>query len=296
MIEVTQLTKQYGSQTAVDNVSFTVPDGQITAFLGNNGAGKSTTMRMILGLDTPTSGISTIDGVPYTEITHPLKTVGSLLDASAVNPKRTAKDHLKINATATGLPGDNIDDLLELVGLAHVNRKPVGQFSLGMRQRLGIATALLGDPTHIILDEPTNGLDPDAIKWLRGLIQEMSQDGKSILMSSHQLQEVASVADKVVIIEQGRLIHTSTMDELHKQYNSTTTKVLSDNQEHLVSLLAAAGATIEENTAEGAAVSGITPQTIGRIALENNITLHALIPQERSLEDIFFHILTPPHG
>lgn len=291
MIEVKNLTKHYGSQVAVDNVSFKVPDGKITAFLGNNGAGKSTTMRMILGLDNPTAGTSTINGTPYTHIPSPLKTVGSLLDASAVNPKRTASEHLRINAVASGLSGDNIPELLELVGLSKAGKKHIGQFSLGMHQRLGIATALLGDPSHVILDEPTNGLDPDAIKWLRGLISNMAEQGKSVLMSSHQLSEVASIADDVVIIEQGKIIHTSSMQHLHDKYNSKESLVLSSDQELLKDALVSHGAAIGHDSPEGFMVSGMDQNDIGHIAYNNGIVIYSLVKQEKSLEDIFFTIV-----
>lgn len=290
MIEVSHLTKTYGNVTAVEDVSFTVPDGEVTAFLGNNGAGKSTTMRMILGLDHPNSGEARIDGKLYKEIENPIQTVGSLLDAHAINPKRNAYDHLKIISVASGLDGNNIDELLKLVGLYEDKKRPIGQFSLGMHQRLGIATALLGDPTHVILDEPTNGLDPDAIKWVRSVMSDMAKSGKSVLVSSHHLAEVAYIADNIVIIDEGHIKHKSTIQELHTQYDHNGCLVDSNYKQDLEAALKANNMKYTVMQDGKLSVNHKDSGHIGQIATQNNIPLTHLEHVSTSLEDIFFTI------
>ena len=289
MIEVSHVTKKYGNHVALDDVSFTAPDGEITAFLGNNGAGKSTTLRIITGLDTPTSGTATIDGVPYAMIPRPLTKVGSLLDAGVVNPNRSAYDYMKILCLSHGLAGDNIDELLDMVGLGQVKKKPVGEFSLGMHQRLGIAGVLVSDPTHVILDEPTNGLDPDAIHWVRTLVKTLSEQGKTVLMSSHQLSEVAHVADNVVIIDEGVVKHDSTMDELYKTYQKSGSIVHSDNDTLLADNLRTMGGNI---TADGdnMVVDNLTPEQVGDVARTCGVALRLLQDRTTTLEDIFFQV------
>ncbi len=213
-IEVRDLTKTFGSFTAVDHLSFQVEPGRITGFLGPNGAGKTTSLRMLLGLIHPTSGTATIDGQNYHDLDHPMSIVGSALEATNFHPGRTGRDHLRVLAAASGLPDSRVDELLELTGIPAAARKRAGEYSMGMRQRLGLAAALLGDPRVLILDEPSNGLDPEGIRWLRGFLRHLSGEGKTILVSSHQLQEVEQTVDDVVIIANGRLVREGAVSEL----------------------------------------------------------------------------------
>jgi ABC-2 type transport system ATP-binding protein len=213
-IELDRLTKRFGTTLAVDHVSFTTEPGSITAFLGPNGAGKTTTLRMLLGLVTPTAGTATFDGHPYRDLAHPRQTVGAVLESSNPYPGRTARQHLRIEALAADVPERRIPDVLALVDLEGVANRRVGTYSLGMRQRLALATAMLCDPEILILDEPTNGLDPEGVRWLRQLLRELAQDGRTILISSHILAEVAQTVDRVVIMNHGRLIANATVDEL----------------------------------------------------------------------------------
>lgn len=206
MIEVKGLTKYFGATHAVEDLTFTVAPGQVTGFLGPNGAGKSTTMRMILGLDKPTSGVALIQGRPYAELTHPLRTVGALLDARWVHPNRSARAHLQWMAASSGIPKARVDEVLRLVGLTDVAGKSAGGFSLGMSQRLGLAGALLGDPPVLLFDEPVNGLDPEGILWIRRFMQRLAGEGRTVLVSSHLLSEMAQTADQLVVIGRGRLI------------------------------------------------------------------------------------------
>ena len=206
MIEVRDLTKTFGSTTAVDHVSFTVRPGIVTGFLGPNGAGKSTTMRMIVGLDRPTSGEARVNGVPYARLRDPLRQVGILLDAKAVHTGRSARDHLLALAWSQALPNGRVDEVLDLVGLRSVAAKRAGGFSLGMAQRLGIAAALLGDPAIVLLDEPVNGLDPEGILWIRNLMKQLAAEGRAVLVSSHLMNEMAVTADHLLVIGQGRLL------------------------------------------------------------------------------------------
>ena len=213
-IDIEGLTKRFGPVLAVDGLSFRVPEGTITGFLGPNGAGKTTTLRMLLGLVTPTAGRATFNGVPYTRLAEPLRVVGALLEASSFHPSRTARDHLRVVAAAASIPARRVDDVLEEVGLAADARRRVGGFSLGMRQRLGLAAALLGDPEVLVLDEPTNGLDPAGVRWLRDLLRAEARRGRTVLVSSHLLAEVAQTVDHVVIVERGRLVTSRPMAEL----------------------------------------------------------------------------------
>jgi ABC-2 type transport system ATP-binding protein len=213
-IELDRLTKCFGATLAVDHVSFTTEPGSITAFLGPNGAGKTTTLRMLLGLVTPTAGTATFDGHAYRDLAHPRQTVGAVLESSNPYPGRTARQHLRIEALAADAPERRIPDVLALVDLEGVANRRVGTYSLGMRQRLALATAMLCDPEILILDEPTNGLDPEGVRWLRQLLRELAQDGRTILISSHILAEVAQTVDRVVIMNHGRLIANATVDEL----------------------------------------------------------------------------------
>ncbi|MCA5891767.1 ATP-binding cassette domain-containing protein [Isoptericola sp. NEAU-Y5] len=214
MISVTALTKRYGPTTAVDGLTFTAPSGAVTGFLGPNGAGKSTTMRMIVGLERPTSGTATVDGRPYAELAAPLRTVGVMLDVRSAHPGRTAFRHLLAQARTHGIPRSRVDEVIALTGLEAVAHRRAGTFSLGMGQRLGIAGALLGDPGTLILDEPVNGLDPDGVLWVRDLVRRLAAEGRTVLLSSHLMHELALCADRVVVIGQGRLLADATVPEL----------------------------------------------------------------------------------
>ena len=206
MITLEGLTKRYGDTTAVDSLDLTISPGRVTGFLGPNGAGKSTTMRMILGLDTPTEGTALVDGRPYADWPRPLTKVGALLDAKALHPRRTARNHLVAMAQSNGIPVSRVDEVLSIVGLDTVTRKRAGEFSLGMGQRLGIAGALLGDPEVLMFDEPVNGLDPDGVRWVRGLMRSLAAEGRTVFVSSHLMSEMQQTADQLVVIGRGRLI------------------------------------------------------------------------------------------
>ena len=225
MIEVTNLTKQYGETLAVDNLTFTVRPGIVTGFLGPNGSGKSTTMRMILGLDSPTSGTATVNGLPLADHGRPLTSLGFLLDAGAVHPTRSAHDHLRALALTNGLPTSRVDEVLDIVGLGEVGKRRSGGFSLGMGQRLGIAAALLGNPDVIMLDEPVNGLDPEGILWIRHLLQNLADEGRTVFVSSHLMSEMELMAEHFVIIGQGRLIKDISADELRAMAVGEKTQV-----------------------------------------------------------------------
>ena len=225
MIEVQGLTKRYGAVTAVDDLTFSVQPGNVTGFLGPNGAGKSTTMRMILGLDKPTAGTALINGAPYSALTNPTRTVGALLDAKGVHPNRSARASLLWQAQAAGLPASRVDEVLSLVGLSQAAGKRVGGFSLGMSQRLGIAAALLGDPEILILDEPVNGLDPEGIRWVRGLLKSFAAEGRTVLVSSHLLAEMAQTADHLIVIGKGKLVADTSVAEFIRGNSAVVTVV-----------------------------------------------------------------------
>ncbi|WP_018023441.1 ABC transporter ATP-binding protein [Corynebacterium ulceribovis] len=236
MFNVENLTKKYGNHTAVDNLSFTVPDGAITGFLGPNGAGKSTTMRCMLGLDRMTSGTVTVDGGPLSASVQPATTVGALLDSTWFHPGRTAHGHVRAVAAAAGLPSARADECLEMVGLSSVVNKRVGGFSLGMKQRLGLATALLGNPQNLVLDEPVNGLDPEGVHWMRDVLRQAANDGKAVLVSSHLLSEMQMIADRLVVIGRGKLIKEASLDEFINGAGQSI-RIHTDNDAKLVSHL-----------------------------------------------------------
>ena len=213
-ITVDRLTKRFGATTAVEDLSFTVPAGSVTGFLGPNGAGKSTTLRILLGLTRPTAGSASFDGLPYGELANPSRTVGAMLETDPFHPGRSGRDHLRVLATATGIGPDRVGQVLELVGLAEAAGRRVGGYSLGMRQRLGLAAALLGEPEVLVLDEPANGLDPHGIRWLRGLLRDHADRGATVLISSHVLSEVALLAERVVVVTRGRLVAAGQVAEL----------------------------------------------------------------------------------
>jgi ABC-2 type transport system ATP-binding protein len=290
MVELHDVTKRYGSTVAVDHLSFEVRPGEVTGFLGPNGAGKSTTMRMIIGLDDPSAGRVTVDGRTYRDLRFPLRHVGALLDAKAVHPGRTARDHLRWLADANGIGRRRVDEVLELVGLAGVADRRTGGFSLGMGQRLGIATALLGDPDTLLLDEPVNGLDPEGIQWIRQLLRSLADEGRSIMVSSHLMSEMAQTADRLVVIGRGRLIAEGTVTEVVQGSVSGHVRVDSDEPHRLAALLADRGALASGQPDGSLQVTGLDARDVGIVAAAAGITLYELTPQSASLEDAFFEL------
>ena len=287
MIHVTNLTKAYGDTLAVDDLNFTVEPGVITGFLGPNGAGKSTTMRMILGLDRPTSGTAHVQGRPLAEHDQPMRSIGSLLNAGAVHPSRSAYDHLRSLAVTNGVSTAQVEHVLELVGLSEVAKRRSGGFSLGMGQRLGIAAALLGDPEVVMLDEPVNGLDPEGILWIRHLLQGLAAKGRTVFVSSHLMSEMELMADHFIIIGQGRLIEDISAADLRARAIGDKTDVRADRLDELVQVLRRDGVEIVSTDRETVSVTGLTAPEIGVIARDNDIALSSLVPEQRSLEDLF---------
>jgi len=286
VIVVENLSKSYGAKKAVDDLSFTVTPGRVTGFLGPNGSGKSTTMRCMLGLDRPDSGSATFDGQLYRDFEQPLTQVGSLLDAGDAHKGRSARNHLRWIAMTHGFPTSRVDEVLQMVGMSEVAKTKVGKFSLGMRQRLGLATALLGDPKVVILDEPANGLDPEGIRWTRDVMRHLADEGKSVLVSSHQLVELSLVADDLVVIGQGKLISSGPINQFMTQHAKTWVRVVSPQLDALITLATQRGATVER-TRDGADFSAITAMELGDVAASNGIVLHELSPQTGSLEQAF---------
>ena len=289
MIELRGLTKVFGRTRAVDDLTCTVEPGVVTGFLGPNGAGKSTTMRMILGLDRPTAGTATIGGRHYHDLRHPLHTVGALLDAKQVHPNRTARNHLRWIAASNRLPAARVDEVLAMVGLTEVAGKKAGTFSLGMSQRLGIATALLGDPPVLLFDEPVNGLDPEGIRWVRTLMRTLAGQGRTVFVSSHLLAEMANTADRLVVIGRGRLIAATTMGEFVGRSGGDTVLVRSPQPGVLREVLAAAGLQVDGDES-AMLVSGGTIERVGELAAGHRITLHELSPQRASLEEAYMKL------
>jgi ABC-2 type transport system ATP-binding protein len=290
MIEARGLTKRYGKTTAVDGLTFTVRPGVVTGFLGPNGSGKSTTMRMILGLDTPTAGSVTVGGRQYRNLAAPAREVGALLDAKAVHGGRSAYQHLLWVAQAAGIPRKRVGDLLDVVGLAKVASHQVKSFSLGMHQRLGIATALLGDPPVLLFDEPLNGLDPDGIHWIRGLVQDLAGEGRTVFVSSHLMNEMEETAEHVVVIGRGRLIADMPITELTQRSSRSHVRVVSPQQAELAEALRADGATVSTSDDGALIVTGLDAPRVGDIALARRIGLHELTPRRASLEAAFMDL------
>ncbi|MEV4343994.1 ABC transporter ATP-binding protein [Actinoplanes sp. NPDC049596] len=290
MIEVRGLTKRYGAVTVVDDLSFTVEAGQVTGFLGPNGAGKTTTMRMIVGLAAPDSGSVNVGGPRYAELAVPLTEVGALLDAGAVHGGRTAYDHLWALAASNGLPKKRVDEVLTRTGLEGVAGKRAGGFSLGMRQRLGIAAALLGDPRVLIFDEPVNGLDPEGIRWVRELMRSLAGEGRAVLVSSHLMSEMAQTADHLVVVGRGRLIADTSVSELMRAAGGGTVHVRTKDPAGLASRLSAAGASVRQGLESALVVSGMTAEDVGDLAAYHRIALSELTPQRASLEDAFMEL------
>ncbi|ROP35997.1 ABC-2 type transport system ATP-binding protein [Saccharothrix texasensis] len=290
MIEVRGLTKRYGPDTVVDDLSFTVEAGQVTGFLGPNGAGKSTTMKVILGLAAPTSGSATVGGRRYRDLPVPLAEVGALLDAGAVHGARKAHDHLLALAVSNGLPRRRVDEVLARTGLEGVAGKRAGGFSLGMRQRLGIAAALLGDPRVLIFDEPVNGLDPEGIRWIRDFMRSLAREGRAVLVSSHLMSEMAQTADHLVVIGRGRLIADTGVDEFLRDRGEGAVLVRTAEPAAFALRLTASGATVRDGVESSLLVSGLTGEEIGRLAAYHGIALSELTPQRPSLEDAFMEL------
>ena len=290
MIEAHALTKRYGERTAVHDLSFTVRPGAVTGFLGPNGAGKSTTMRMILGLDAPTSGQVTVNGKKYAEHTAPLHEVGAMLEARAIHTGRSAYHHLLALAATTGISRRRVDEVLGIVGLQEAARKRVGSFSLGMGQRLGIASALLGDPATLVLDEPVNGLDPEGVLWIRTLLRELAAEGRTVLLSSHLMSEMALTAEQLIVIGRGEMIAQTSVAEFVRGAAGETVRVRTEDAETLRGLLAGPGISVAGSERTVLEVSGLDSDRIGRIAADAGIALAELTPQHASLEDAFMEL------
>jgi ABC-2 type transport system ATP-binding protein len=288
-ITVQGLTKRFGDVLAVDRLSFQVDEGTVAGFLGPNGAGKTTTLRMLLGLVAPTSGTAEIGGRRYRDLPDPARRVGAVLEAGGFHPGRSARDHLRVLATAAGLPPGRADQVLEQTGLAGAGRRRVGGFSLGMRQRLGLAAALLGDPEVLVLDEPANGLDPEGVHWLRGLVRGLAAEGRTVLVSSHLLAEVAQTVDQVVILDKGRLVTQASMAELAAGADRTV-RVRTPQPEALRDLLVARGATVTIDGPGRLVVGGVTTEQVGQAAAAGGVVLHEMRFERSNLEDVFLEL------
>jgi ABC-2 type transport system ATP-binding protein len=287
-IEVRGLTKRFGSTTAVGNLSFAIPPGRITGFLGPNGAGKTTTLRALLGLVRPSSGEALVNGVPYRRLADPARTVGAVLEASSYHPGRSGRNHLRVLATAARIPRTRVDEVLEEVELAPAGGRRVSGYSLGMRQRLSVAGALLGSPQLLVLDEPANGLDPEGIRWLRTFLRSFADGGGTVFISSHVLAEVAQLADEVVIIHQARLIAHEPLETLTARAAGGTV-VRSPHAQRLKQGLAEAG--IDASEADGGALRvAAEPERVGELAASAGVVLHELRREEASLEEVFLEL------
>ena len=287
MIEAIGLTKRYGSKTAVDNISFEVKPGIVTGFLGPNGAGKSTTMRLIVGLDRPTSGTVTVNGSRYEDLKAPLREVGVLLDAKAVHTGRTAENHLLALAATHGIRRKRVDEVIALTGLESVARRRVGGFSLGMGQRLGIAAALLGDPSILILDEPVNGLDPEGVIWVRELTRHLAGEGRTVFLSSHLMTEMAQTADHIIVLGRGRVIADAPVATIEAMATGTAVHVRTPDADRFAGLLTKAGGTVTHPEPELLEVTGLAAPQIGELAAHERVVLHELSPVGGSLEDAY---------
>jgi len=292
VIEVEHLTKRYRSAVAVDDLSFSVPRGRITGFLGPNGAGKTTTLRVLLGLALPTSGRATLAGRRYRELDAPLRTVGAVLEASNYHPARSGRNQLRVLAAAAGISRQRVDRVLTDVELTGAAKRRVGGYSLGMRQRLSVAAALLGEPELLVLDEPANGLDPEGIRWLRNFLRSFAEGGGTVFVSSHVLAEVSQLADEVVIIHRGKLVAHQSVAELTLQAAGAT-RVRSPRAEELLARLRAAGIEAEPTPAGPLAVHA-PPERVGDLAAEAGIPLHELVAEAGSLEEAFLELTAEP--
>ena len=286
MIHATNLTKTFDGTTAVDGVDFTVEPGHVTGFLGPNGAGKSTTMRMILGLDAPTGGAVTVNGRSYRASAAPLREIGALLDAHAVHPGRSARDHLRWLAASNGIAATRVGEVLEAVGLESVARRRAGTFSLGMGQRLGIAAALLGDPAVVVLDEPVNGLDPEGIRWVRQLARRLADEGRTVFVSSHLMSEMALMADHLIVIGRGRILADCSMDAFMTAHASSYVRVAAPDLPAVASALAGPGVEVVHD-GDHLRVLGLDAPGVGDLVGRAGLTLHELTRVQSSLEDAF---------
>ena len=290
MITASRVTKTYGPTRAVDDLSFEVRPGVVTGFLGPNGSGKSTTMRMVMGLDRPDSGTVTIGGRHFGELRWPLREVGALLEAKALHPGRTAYDHLLSMAHTNAVPRARVDEVLELVGLESVARRRVGKYSLGMSQRLGIASALLGDPGVLLFDEPVNGLDPEGILWVRTLLQGLAGEGRTVFVSSHLMSEMALTATDLVVIGRGQLIAQTSVHDFIASNTEATVLVRSPAADVLAAVLRAAGAGVDTRDDGALLVTGLDSTRVGDLALEAGVALHELRSEQASLEEVFMEL------
>ena len=289
MIAVESLTKRYGGTAVVDDLTFEVRPGRVTGFLGPNGAGKTTTLRMILGLAHPTSGSATIDGRPYRALDEPARTVGAVLERSGFHPGRRARDHLRAVARAARIPDSRADETLEIVALQKAAGRRAGQYSLGMRQRLALATALLGDPRILILDEPANGLDPQGIRWLRDFLRWYASQGRTVLVSSHVLAEMAQTADAVIVIARGRVVAEGPIAELIAGRGGAV-EVRSPGAKRLAAALRSRGLGVERSGDHTLVVTGADAAAVGDLALSEGVAIHGLRERSASLEDVFFEL------
>jgi ABC-2 type transport system ATP-binding protein len=290
MIEASGLTKRYGAKTAVDGLSFTVRPGVVTGFLGPNGAGKSTTMRLILGLDRPSAGDVTVNGRHYRDLAAPLHEVGALLEARAIHTGRSATNHLLALAHTHGIPRRRVEAVIDLVGLRDVARKRAGTFSLGMGQRLGIATALLGDPATVVLDEPVNGLDPEGIHWVRHLLRGLAEEGRTVFVSSHLMSEMALTADHLIVVGRGRLIADMPMEAFIDRASPNLVRVRSPHATRLRELLLGEGITVRSDGPGVLEVGGLESDEIGERAAAEGLVLHELTAHQASLEAAFMEM------
>ncbi|MEH0448573.1 MULTISPECIES: ATP-binding cassette domain-containing protein [unclassified Streptomyces] len=293
MIEVSELTKRYGDRTAVDRLSFTVRPGRVTGFLGPNGAGKSTTLRMILGLDAPTAGATTVDGVPFHRHPRGLRHVGALLDAGQVHGGRSAAAHLSALARSNGIPRRRVEEVLREAGLAEAAHRRIGGFSLGMKQRLGIATALLGDPPVLMFDEPINGMDPEGVLWVRRLFRRLAAEGRTVFLSSHLMSEMENTADHLVVIGRGRLLAAEPLRDFAARGARRGVVVVTPQAVELTAVLIAAGASVEpEGPADAGRLSvrGLAADRVGALAFENRVRVDELTTRTASLEAAFMEL------
>jgi ABC-2 type transport system ATP-binding protein len=289
MIKVEHLTKRYQDTIAVDDLDFEVRPGVVTGFLGPNGSGKSTTMRIILGLDHPSKGRATVKGKRYAELRDPMHEVGALLDAKAIHPGRSARNHLRSLAASNRIPYSRVDEVLEFVGIASVAQKKVGAFSLGMSQRLGIAAALLGDPEVLLFDEPVNGLDPEGIRWIRDFFRSLANEGRTVFVSSHLMSEMAVTADQIIVIGRGKFITQGSIDSLTATVKGTVFARASNHQQLLAALNVHGGVTTDVND-DGVTIANLTAEQVGQIAFDAGVVLYELTPQRASLEEVFMEL------
>ncbi|MGB4610092.1 MAG: ATP-binding cassette domain-containing protein [Saccharofermentanales bacterium] len=291
MIQLINLTKKYADKTAVNNISFQIHPGVVTGFLGPNGAGKSTTIRMILNLAIPTAGNVTVDGKVFANLSNPLKKIGAMVDANAIDSRLTPKQYLRILTTASGLAKEKAEEVLSLVGLKEVENKKIGKFSFGMRQRVGLAAVLIGDPETLILDEPFNGLDVDGIHWLRTSLRDLAKQGKAILISSHLLSEVQEVADRIIMLAKGELIADMSMEELQEKSLSSYVQVQTDDALKLSEILKTEGAQVDLTREKILRVRKMSQKHIGDIAFGHELRIYELVTHHPSLEQLFAEMI-----